>query len=428
MVRALAAELADRSVVLTFDRHPATVVRPESAPPILTDEGQRLELLAATGIDAAVMLPFDTAPGERAARVVHRAGARRARSGQGHRGRPRLPLRSQPQRPRRHAREVRPHPRLRGPPDRPGRSAPTESTSPSARRPSAGRWPAATSPGRRRCSAVPYEIRGMVVMGDQRGRSSASRPPTSPCPDRSACPPTGCTPDGSSAPTARCTPARSTSAGARRSTSTPTPRCSRPTCSTSPTISTARRLEGPLHPLPAQRAQVRRHRGDRRPTRRRRRPRPRAAAAIAVLRPDRARRPAQVEGGVEHGDELVGGHRVGAELEVRAVGAQCWRRRCVRFTQSPNATTSTSASLGCDLADDRVEPVHPLGSAAVEQVDTEPGGADASGSCTDTHPQTRDTPAADQPLDRIEEASRARHRRTPGRRSCAGGRRLGAAG
>ena len=61
MVRALAAELADRSVVLTFDRHPATVVRPESAPPILTDERQRLELLAATGIDAAVVLPFDTA-------------------------------------------------------------------------------------------------------------------------------------------------------------------------------------------------------------------------------------------------------------------------------------------------------------------------------------------------------------------------------
>ncbi len=58
-VRALAAELADRSVVLTFDRHPATVVRPESAPPILTDETQRLELLAKTGIDATVVLPFD---------------------------------------------------------------------------------------------------------------------------------------------------------------------------------------------------------------------------------------------------------------------------------------------------------------------------------------------------------------------------------
>lgn len=60
-VRSIAAELSARSVVLTFDRHPATVVRPESAPAILTDEAQRLELLAATGVDATVVLPFDEA-------------------------------------------------------------------------------------------------------------------------------------------------------------------------------------------------------------------------------------------------------------------------------------------------------------------------------------------------------------------------------
>ena len=58
-VRAIAAESAARSVVLTFDRHPAMVVRPESAPQLLTDPQQRLELLAATGIDATVVLPFD---------------------------------------------------------------------------------------------------------------------------------------------------------------------------------------------------------------------------------------------------------------------------------------------------------------------------------------------------------------------------------
>ena len=45
--------------MLTFDRHPAMVVRPESAPQLLTDGEQRLELLAATGIDATVVLPFD---------------------------------------------------------------------------------------------------------------------------------------------------------------------------------------------------------------------------------------------------------------------------------------------------------------------------------------------------------------------------------
>ncbi len=58
-VRALAAAAGAKSVVLTFDRHPATVVRPESAPPLLTDAEQRLELLDATGIDMTVVLPFD---------------------------------------------------------------------------------------------------------------------------------------------------------------------------------------------------------------------------------------------------------------------------------------------------------------------------------------------------------------------------------
>lgn len=57
-VRALAADRGARSAVVTFDRHPATVVRPESAPKLLTDHDQRMELLEATGIDAAVVLPF----------------------------------------------------------------------------------------------------------------------------------------------------------------------------------------------------------------------------------------------------------------------------------------------------------------------------------------------------------------------------------
>jgi riboflavin kinase/FMN adenylyltransferase len=60
-VKRRAALLGDRSAVVTFDRHPAVVVRPESAPKLLTDHDQRLELLEATGIDAAVVLPFDEA-------------------------------------------------------------------------------------------------------------------------------------------------------------------------------------------------------------------------------------------------------------------------------------------------------------------------------------------------------------------------------
>lgn len=60
-VRASAHELGARSVVVTFDRHPASIVRPESAPQLLTDLDQKLELLEATGIDATVLIRFDEA-------------------------------------------------------------------------------------------------------------------------------------------------------------------------------------------------------------------------------------------------------------------------------------------------------------------------------------------------------------------------------
>lgn len=60
-VCALANAQGARSAVVTFDRHPASVVRPESAPRLLTDAAQRLELLAATGVDATVVVPFDAA-------------------------------------------------------------------------------------------------------------------------------------------------------------------------------------------------------------------------------------------------------------------------------------------------------------------------------------------------------------------------------
>ena len=58
-VQALATELGARSVVLTFDKHPAMIVRPESAPKLLTNNDQRLELLAETGVDATVVISFD---------------------------------------------------------------------------------------------------------------------------------------------------------------------------------------------------------------------------------------------------------------------------------------------------------------------------------------------------------------------------------
>jgi riboflavin kinase / FMN adenylyltransferase len=63
-VRKLAAERACASAVVTFDRHPALVVRPESAPKLLTDATTKLELLAETGLDYAVVVAFDKARSE----------------------------------------------------------------------------------------------------------------------------------------------------------------------------------------------------------------------------------------------------------------------------------------------------------------------------------------------------------------------------
>jgi riboflavin kinase/FMN adenylyltransferase len=57
--RAEAARLGATSVVVTFDRHPATMVRPDSAPLLLTDLDQKLELLAGTGVDRALIITFD---------------------------------------------------------------------------------------------------------------------------------------------------------------------------------------------------------------------------------------------------------------------------------------------------------------------------------------------------------------------------------
>ncbi len=57
------AERADAlgvpAVVLTFDRHPATVTRPALAPALLTDPEQKYELLAACGADVTVVMHFD---------------------------------------------------------------------------------------------------------------------------------------------------------------------------------------------------------------------------------------------------------------------------------------------------------------------------------------------------------------------------------
>src|SRR4051794_1054531 len=55
----MASELGCATAVVTFDRHPATVVRPDSAPKLLTDLDQKLELLAELGVDYTLVLRFD---------------------------------------------------------------------------------------------------------------------------------------------------------------------------------------------------------------------------------------------------------------------------------------------------------------------------------------------------------------------------------
>ncbi len=60
-VVAEARVLGVRSVVITFDPHPERFLRPARAPRLLTPMPERLKLLAATGIGAIVVLPFNAA-------------------------------------------------------------------------------------------------------------------------------------------------------------------------------------------------------------------------------------------------------------------------------------------------------------------------------------------------------------------------------
>jgi riboflavin kinase / FMN adenylyltransferase len=62
LVRELADARGLAAVCVTFDRHPAEIVRPDSAPRLLTTPEQKLELLDATGyLDLAFVLRFDEA-------------------------------------------------------------------------------------------------------------------------------------------------------------------------------------------------------------------------------------------------------------------------------------------------------------------------------------------------------------------------------
>ena len=53
-----AAERGSHSLLVTFDRHPLTVVRPEAAPGLLTTPDEKKEILSQSGLDYVAFLPF----------------------------------------------------------------------------------------------------------------------------------------------------------------------------------------------------------------------------------------------------------------------------------------------------------------------------------------------------------------------------------
>jgi riboflavin kinase/FMN adenylyltransferase len=53
-----ARDLNAKCIAVTFDPHPVRILRPEAAPRLITPMPERLRLLAETGLDATVVLPF----------------------------------------------------------------------------------------------------------------------------------------------------------------------------------------------------------------------------------------------------------------------------------------------------------------------------------------------------------------------------------
>ena len=77
-VVARARLLGVKSIAITFDPHPVRVLRPESSQPLITPLTEKLELLAATGIDTVLILPFTKDLSRMSARtfateILHRA-------------------------------------------------------------------------------------------------------------------------------------------------------------------------------------------------------------------------------------------------------------------------------------------------------------------------------------------------------------------
>ncbi|MFJ3391836.1 bifunctional riboflavin kinase/FAD synthetase [Leifsonia aquatica] len=60
-LREVAADRGLTATVITFDRNPLELIAPEKCPASLVSNGQKLDLLSGTGIDATLMVAFDQA-------------------------------------------------------------------------------------------------------------------------------------------------------------------------------------------------------------------------------------------------------------------------------------------------------------------------------------------------------------------------------
>lgn len=60
-LREVAADRGLTAAVITFDRNPLELIAPEKCPASLVSNGQKLDLLSGTGIDATLMVAFDRA-------------------------------------------------------------------------------------------------------------------------------------------------------------------------------------------------------------------------------------------------------------------------------------------------------------------------------------------------------------------------------
>ena len=204
---------ACRRAVVTFDRHPASVVRPESAPLLLTDLDQKLELLGRDRRRLHARHPLRRGPVAGAGRGLRHRGAGRLPRRPGRGRRRGLPLRP-PAPGQRRAARARWAPTLGFEVHRASSWSALDGAPAPERRPGVvdrhprAPWPTGDLAAANAMLGRPHEVRGVVGHGDERARELGfPHRQRRPCPTTSACRPTASTPAGTCAPDGVARPA-----------------------------------------------------------------------------------------------------------------------------------------------------------------------------------------------------------------------------